>query len=161
MATERTTINPEGVPAPIGAYSAVVQANCGRVAFLAGQVALNADGELVGAGDVAAQTKQVFHNLGKALEGIGASFSDVLEFTSYLVGRSSVQPFIQARSEIFPSMYPQRRLPRQHPAGHRGAGAGGPAGGGEGGRRPSVTGCELGAAECLPFLQHRTYVVVP
>ena len=63
MATERTTINPQGVPAPIGAYSAVVQANCSRVAYLAGQVALNADGELVGAGDVAAQTKQVFQNL--------------------------------------------------------------------------------------------------
>ena len=111
MATERRTINPEGVPAPIGAYSAVVQANCGRVAYLAGQVALNADGNLVGAGDVGAQTKQVFQNLGKALEGIGASWSDVLEFTSYLVGRESVQPFIQARSEIFPSMFPNGDYP--------------------------------------------------
>ncbi len=106
MATERTTINPQGVPAPIGAYSAVVQANCSRVAYLAGQVALNADGELVGAGDVAAQTKQVFQNLGAALEGIGASFSDVLEFTSYLVGREAVQPFIAARSEISPTLFP-------------------------------------------------------
>ena len=111
MATERTTINPQGVPAPIGAYSAVVQANCNRVAYLAGQVALNADGELVGAGDVAAQTKQVFQNLGAALEGIGASFSDVLEFTSYLVGREAVQPFIQARSEIFPNLFPNGDYP--------------------------------------------------
>ncbi len=111
MATERTTINPQGVPAPIGAYSAVVQANCSRVAYLAGQVALNADGELVGAGDVAAQTKQVFQNLGAALEGIGASFSDVLEFTSYLVGREAVQPFIQARSEIFPTLFPNGDYP--------------------------------------------------
>ena len=111
MATERTTINPQGVPAPIGAYSAVVQANCGHVAYLAGQVALNADGELVGAGDVAAQTKQVFQNLGAALEGIGASFSDVLEFTSYLVGREAVQPFISARSEIFPTLFPNGDYP--------------------------------------------------
>ena len=111
MATERTTINPQGVPAPIGAYSAVVQANCSRVAYLAGQVALNADGELVGAGDVAAQTKQVFQNLGAALEGIGASFSDVLEFTSYLVGREAVQPFIAARSEIFPTLFPNDDYP--------------------------------------------------
>ena len=111
MATERTTINPQGVPAPIGAYSAVVQANCSRVAYLAGQVALNADGELVGAGDVAAQTKQVFQNLGAALEGIGASFSDVLEFTSYLVGREAVQPFIAARSEIFPTLFPNGDYP--------------------------------------------------
>ncbi len=111
MPTERTTVNPQGVPAPIGAYSAVVQANCGRVAYLAGQVALNADGQLVGAGDVAAQTRQVFQNLGAALEGIGASFSDVLEFTTYLVGRDAVQPFIQARSEIFPSMYPNGDYP--------------------------------------------------
>ena len=111
MATERTTINPQGVPAPIGAYSAVVQANCSRVAYLAGQVALNAEGELVGAGDVAAQTKQVFQNLGAALEGIGASFSDVLEFTSYLVGREAVQPFIAARSEIFPTLFPNGDYP--------------------------------------------------
>ena len=111
MATERTTINPQGVPAPIGAYSAVVQANCSRVAYLAGQVALNADGELVGAGDVAAHTKQVFQNLGAALEGIGASFSDVLEFTSYLVGREAVQPFIAARSEIFPTLFPNGDYP--------------------------------------------------
>ena len=111
MATERTTVNPQGVPAPIGAYSVVVQANCGRVAYLAGQVALNADGELVGAGDVAAQTKQVFQNLAAALEGIGASFSDVLEFTSYLVGREAVQPFIAARSEIFPTLFPNGDYP--------------------------------------------------
>ena len=111
MTTQRTTVNPAGAPAPIGAYSAVVEARCGHLAFLAGQVSLDADGNMVGEGDVAAQTRQVFHNLGQALAGVGASFSDVLEFTSYLVGRSSVAPFVQARSEIFPDMFPNGDYP--------------------------------------------------
>ena len=111
QATQRSTLNPAGAPAPIGAYSVVVEARCGHLAFIAGQVALNADGQLVGPGDVAAQTRQVFHNLGKALEGVGASFSDVLEFTTYLVGRASVQPFIQARTDIFPGIYPTKDYP--------------------------------------------------
>ena len=45
------------------------------------------------------------------MEGIGASFSDVLEFTSYLVGREAVQPFIAARSEIFPTLFPNGDYP--------------------------------------------------
>ena len=64
------------------------------------------------AGDgVAAQTRQVFANLGKVLEAVGASFSNVVEFTTYLVGKESVQPFIKARTEIFPGIFPDGDFP--------------------------------------------------
>ncbi|MDP6550459.1 MAG: RidA family protein, partial [Dehalococcoidia bacterium] len=78
---------------------------------VAGQVPVDNAGNLVGAGDAAAQTRQVFQNLGQVLEGAGASFSDVVEFTTYLVGRESVQSFIRARTDIFPQIFPNADYP--------------------------------------------------
>ena len=98
---QRTVLNPAGAPQPIGAYSALAQVNAGRLLFLAGQVGLDADGNPVGKGDVAAQTRQVYQNLGQVLAGAGASFSNVVEFTTYLVGRNSIEPFVQARTALF------------------------------------------------------------
>ncbi len=108
---QRTTLNPPSAPQPLGAYSLAVEATAGRLLFVAGQVGLDAGGNLVGPGDVAAQTKQTFHNIGEILSGAGASFSNVVEFTSYVVGRESVQPFIQARTEIYPGLFPNRDYP--------------------------------------------------
>ena len=108
---QRTTLNPSAAPQPIGAYSLAVEASAGRLLFVAGQVGLNAGGNLVGPGDAAAQTRQVFQNIGQILAGAGASFSNVVEFTSYVVGRESIQPFIQARTEIFPELFPNGDYP--------------------------------------------------
>jgi enamine deaminase RidA (YjgF/YER057c/UK114 family) len=57
--------NPSGLPKPLGAYSHIAKANTSEVLFVAGQVAVNEVGELVGEGDFAAQTRQVFDNLGR------------------------------------------------------------------------------------------------
>tara|TARA_B100000315_G_scaffold253434_1_gene292221 strand:+ start:213 stop:563 length:351 start_codon:yes stop_codon:yes gene_type:complete len=83
----------------------------GTLLLVAGQVPVDTAGELVGRGDAAAQTRQVFQNLGQVLKGAGASFSDVVEFTTYLVGRESVQAFIRARTEIFPQIFPNADYP--------------------------------------------------
>ena len=107
----RRLINPPSAPQPIGAYSLAAEANGNKFLFLAGQVAVDASGNVVGHGDAAAQTRQVFENLGQVLSGAGATFNNVVEFTTYLVGRSSVQPFIQARSEIFPNIFPDGDYP--------------------------------------------------
>ena len=72
---------------------------------------MDAAGELVGSGDVAAQTRQVFQNLGQVLNAAGATFSNVVEFTTYLVGRDSIQPFIAARAELFPGIFPDNDYP--------------------------------------------------
>ena len=108
---ERTIINPSTVTNPLGAYSHSVIVSPGKLLFIAGQVAVDRNGNPVGIGDVKAQTRQVFQNLAGVLSGAGASFSNVVEFTTYLVGRESVQPFVEARTEIFPTIYPGRDYP--------------------------------------------------
>ena len=107
---QRTTVNTSQAPQPIGAYSQAVRVKAGELVFLAGQVGLDADGNLAGE-DVESQTRQVFANLGKVLEAVGASFSNVVEFTTYLVGKESIQPFIQTRTEVFPGIFPDGDYP--------------------------------------------------
>ena len=108
---QRRVLNPPAAPQPLGAYSLAVEVSAGRLLFVAGQVALDSGGNLVGAEDAAAQTRQVFHNIGQVLSGAGASFSNVVEFTTYVVGRSSIQPFIQARTQVFPEIFPNGDYP--------------------------------------------------
>jgi reactive intermediate/imine deaminase len=81
--SERRFLSPPGLPMPNG-YSHVVVAPAGRIVHVSGQVPLDADGELVGAGDVAAQTSQVFENLTTALEAAGASWADVVKLGIFL-----------------------------------------------------------------------------
>ena len=104
---QRTVLNPHP---PIGAYSHAVRVSGGELLFIAGQVSVE-NGVIVGEGDVAAQTRQVFANLGKVLDGAGATFADVVEFTTYLVGSESFEPFAQARTEIFPELFPDGVYP--------------------------------------------------
>ena len=104
--THRRVFNPAEAAQPIGAYSLAAEASGSRLLFVAGQVGLDGEGNLAGNGDVAAQTHQIFENIGKVLAGVGASFSNVVEFTTYVVGRSTVQPFIEARTQIYPGIFP-------------------------------------------------------
>ena len=108
---KRTIVNTDKAPQPIGAYSQAIRTGPGELLFMAGQVAVDIDGNPVGAGDMVAQTRQVFKNLGGVLEGVGASFSNVVELTTYVVGRESVQGFIEARTDIFPTIFPDADYP--------------------------------------------------
>jgi len=98
-------------PAPLGAYSQAIRVKTGELLYIAGQVGVDKDGNLPGDGGMAAQTRQVYENLRGILESVGASFSDVVEFTTYVVGRESVYPFMAARAEIFPSLFPDGDYP--------------------------------------------------
>ncbi len=66
------------------AYTHVVAAR-GEVVFISGQVAVDANGNVVGVGDLAAQTEQVMRNLQIALEAVGATFADVTKITTFVV----------------------------------------------------------------------------
>ena len=107
----RRVINTKNAPQPIGLYAQALQAQPQELLFIAGQVSINAGGTLVGNGDVAAQTRQIFRNIGAILESVGADFSNVLEFTTYVVGRDAIQPFIKTRSELFATLYPESDYP--------------------------------------------------
>lgn len=107
----RTAINTPGVASPSGLYSHAVRVTAGDLLFISGQTAGDEEGNLVGEGDVAAQTRRVFHNIGKVLEGAGASFGNVVEFTIYLVGTESAGPFLETRREVFRTLYPDGGYP--------------------------------------------------
>lgn len=79
-----TLLNPRTLP-EVPLYRQVAVASGSKMVFLAGQVALDSAGELVGEGDLAAQVEQVYLNLAAALESAGATFADVAKLTCYLV----------------------------------------------------------------------------
>lgn len=77
-------INPAALLRPT-AYSHVAVSRRARTVHVSGQVALDADGAIVGRGDLSAQTEQVFRNLAAALSAAGAGFADVLKATIFVV----------------------------------------------------------------------------
>jgi enamine deaminase RidA (YjgF/YER057c/UK114 family) len=99
--------NPAGLSTPRG-YTHVVSASGSRTVYVAGQVSLNAQGEVVGKGDLGAQTRQVLENVRVALAGAGASFKDVVKWTTYVVGFQAPQLSIlrEARAEILGDVTP-------------------------------------------------------
>ena len=78
----RTISNPDGIHPPPG-YSHTVVATGSRLAFVAGQAAIDRDFQIVGGDDLAAQTRQVMANLRIALDELGASWDDVVKATVY------------------------------------------------------------------------------
>ena len=72
-------------PAGPPAYRQVVTAKPGTIVFVAGQVAQNEKGELVGKGDLKAQADQAWENVKRALAAGGATFNDVVKTTTYVV----------------------------------------------------------------------------
>jgi len=76
-------LKPEGI-APGTGYSHVVVTSPGKLVFISGQVARDKQGNLVGKGDLRAQTVQVFENLKAALASAGATFNDVVKINWYI-----------------------------------------------------------------------------
>jgi enamine deaminase RidA (YjgF/YER057c/UK114 family) len=95
-------LKPEGLSEPRG-YSHVVVTTGSRIVFLAGQVALDPEGNLVGGGDVGAQAEQVYRNIATALAAAGADVSDVAKLTTYVVGHRGelLHHVMEARRTIF------------------------------------------------------------
>ena len=106
----KRALNPEGLPAPVGPYSNVVTSAPGTLVFVAGQVALDANGDIVGAGDVAAQTRQVMENLRLALEAAGATFADVVRVVNYITDVELFAQMAAVRREYLVEPYPASTL---------------------------------------------------
>jgi enamine deaminase RidA (YjgF/YER057c/UK114 family) len=85
------------------AFSQAVVASGTRTIYTAGQVSIDADGALVGAGDVAAQTTQAMRNVGLALAAAGASYAHIVKITTYVVNYKPEHRTIigKARSPFF------------------------------------------------------------
>ncbi|MCC9154623.1 RidA family protein [Streptomyces parvulus] len=79
-----TLVNPAGLP-EIDVYRQVSVASGTRLVFVAGQVAWDAEGATVGAGDLAAQVEQCYVNVGTALAAAGATFADIAKLNVHVV----------------------------------------------------------------------------
>ncbi|MCA9862573.1 MAG: RidA family protein [Thermomicrobiales bacterium] len=92
MPTTITHLSPEGMHRNPAYSQAVVVANPGATVYIGGQNAVNAQGEIVGKGDLAAQTEQIFVNLGIVLEAAGATLHDIVKWTMFLVEGVDLRP---------------------------------------------------------------------
>jgi enamine deaminase RidA (YjgF/YER057c/UK114 family) len=96
-------INPDDLPTPT-TYTQVVVATGSKLVFISGQEPEDIHGRLVGHGDLAAQARQVFGNLGHALAAAGARPEQVTKITIYVVNykRDECLPIIEeARIALF------------------------------------------------------------
>lgn len=76
-------LNPDGIFKPDSYFQASISTGS-RIICLSGQVALDKSGNLIGPGDLAKQTEQVYRNLFHALKALGATFADVAKLTAYV-----------------------------------------------------------------------------
>jgi 2-iminobutanoate/2-iminopropanoate deaminase len=97
MAIQR--LNPETLGPSGGNYSHVVTVN--SLIFIAGQIARDADGELVGEGDPVAQTRQVLENLDLAIRAVGGSRTQIVKTVTYVTDPSHVHPVARERVKFF------------------------------------------------------------
>jgi enamine deaminase RidA (YjgF/YER057c/UK114 family) len=98
-------VNPPEISKPNG-YSHVAEAIGGRMVFVAGQVPLDADGNLVGPGDLAAQAHQVFRNIKAALAAMDADFDSVVKLNYYLMDASQLPVVREVRNQYINTAQP-------------------------------------------------------
>ncbi len=89
-------INPKSLVKPTG-YTHLVIAPDGRTVYVAGQVAFDSAGKVVGEGDFAAQAEQVYRNLQRALESVGGSMADLIKTTTFITDLAGLPALREVR----------------------------------------------------------------
>ena len=97
--------NPAALGKPLGQYSHLTRVKATEYLFIAGQVAVDKAGNVIGADDFDAQCVQTFANLEAALKSQGAGWANVVEFTTYLVHSQDIPKFMAYRKRAFPGFF--------------------------------------------------------
>ena len=104
MSNKSVGTNPASVSPPIKPhYSNSVRTESGPLLFIAGQVALDADGKLVGEGDIRAQATQVLENIRNIVEANGGAMADIAQVTVYVRDIDAFNSISDIRESYFPS----------------------------------------------------------
>jgi reactive intermediate/imine deaminase len=102
-------VNPPTLSSPTG-YTHVVEVLRGRTIYISGQVALDKSGNVVGKGDFAAQTTQVFENLKAALAAAGATFDNLVKVTTFVTDMSHIAALRTIRGKYYGENAPASTL---------------------------------------------------
>jgi 2-iminobutanoate/2-iminopropanoate deaminase len=97
----KQVIRTDQAPAPVGPYNQAI-ATSGQMLFVAGQIPLDpSSGQVVGEGDITAQTQQVMANLGAILTAAGATWENVVKTSVFLTDLANFVPMNQVYAEYF------------------------------------------------------------
>ena len=102
-------LNPPGVARPLGRYSHLSFISTSDLVAVAGQVAVDREGKVVGAGDVRQQALQAYRNVSTVLEAVGMSLHNVWKLNAYVVGSDAIDVFMEARTEFYSEVFPDER----------------------------------------------------
>ena len=102
-------LNPSTLSLPTG-YTHVVQVHSGRTIYIAGQVAFDKSGNLVGKNDFGAQATQVFENLKLALSAAGATFDNLVKVTTFVTDMSQISTLRTIRAMYYGKNAPASTL---------------------------------------------------
>jgi enamine deaminase RidA (YjgF/YER057c/UK114 family) len=104
--------NPDSMGKPLGQYSQIARVKgAGELLFIAGQLATDKAGNLVGADDFDAQCRQVYANIEAALTAAGGGWKNVVQFTTYLVHSQDVPKLRAFRQREFGKFFPDGAYP--------------------------------------------------
>jgi 2-iminobutanoate/2-iminopropanoate deaminase len=101
-------LSSDKIAKPFGIFSTGVKT--GGLVFVSGQVSQNAEGEIVGKGDVRTQTRQCLDNMRHVLEAAGATLKDVVKMTVYVTDMKDLNAIHEIRAEYFKKEYPASTL---------------------------------------------------
>ena len=111
MVAEIRIFNPEALGTPAGQYSHVARVKAAEWLLVSGQLATDPSGAVVGAGDFDTQCTRIFANIEAALASAGATWAQVVQFTTYLTRAENVPAFMALRKREFSRLFPSGVYP--------------------------------------------------
>lgn len=106
----RKVIQPKELSDPRPRYSQGILTGPGRLLFIAGQTATDKDGNVVGKGDIEAQTHQVFKNLEAVLKDVGGSLDNLVMTTTYITDIRYREGYNKVRMQYYKKTSPTSTL---------------------------------------------------
>ena len=97
--------NPDTLGTPLGQYSQITRVKASEYIFIAGQLAADKAGNIIGVDDFDKQCTQVFANIETALKSANAGWGNIVQFTTYLVHSQDIPKFMTYRLREFPKMF--------------------------------------------------------
>lgn len=104
---KKTEIKSDRIAEPLGIYSnGIVVENPGTMVFLPGFTSRDVDGNVVGVGDIEAQTRRILEMMRDSMEEVGGTLDDVVKMTLYIKDMEQFHKIHAVRAEFFNKPYP-------------------------------------------------------